>query len=122
MITRRLACLSGISAGLLGAAGSAKAQELRVLDSAPKADAVIGGRSSAFYVRFDRPVDHEDSRLTIKQDGRVVEILHPRLESAPEVLFARSPTLQPGNYKLHWLVGGASQFDGEIPFTVGNGG
>lgn len=41
-------------------------------------------------------------------------------ESAPEVLFARAPTLQPGRYSLHWLVGGSPQFDGEIPFTVGN--
>lgn len=122
MITRRLACLSGISAGLLGAAAPATAQELRVMDSAPKADAVIGGRSSAFYVRFNRPVDHEDSRLAIKQDGRIVELLHPRLESTPDVLFARAPTLKPGSYKLHWLVGGSPQFDGEIPFTVGNDG
>ena len=47
--------------------------------------------------------------------------LHPRLESTPDVLFARAPTLAPGSYKLHWLVGGSPQFDGEIPFTVGSG-
>ena len=115
MITRRRTLLAGASAAF---AVPAHAQELRVLDSAPKADAVIGRRSSAFYVRFNRPVDHEDSRLAIKQDGRIVELLHPRLESTPDVLFARAPTLQPGAYKLHWLVGGLPQFDGEIPFTV----
>ncbi len=96
------------------------AQDVRVLDSAPKANAVIGPRSSGFYVRFSRPVDHEDSRLAIKQDGRIIEVLHPRLESAPDVLFARAPTLPPGSYKLYWLVGGSPQFNGEIPFTVGN--
>lgn len=121
MITRRQSLFAGASVGLLGVPGLAHAQELRVLESAPKADAVIGGRSSAFYVRFNRPVDHEDSRLSIKKDGRIVEVLHPRLESTPDVLFARAPTLAPGSYKLHWLVGGAPQFDGEIPFTVGNG-
>ncbi len=121
MITRRQSLLAGASAGLLGIPGSAYAQQPRVLDSAPKADAVIGGRSSAFYVRFDRPVDHEDSRLSIQKDGRIIEVLHPRLESTPDVLFARAPTLAPGSYKLHWLVGGSPQFDGEIPFTVGSG-
>lgn len=99
-----------------GAAGS-----VAVLDSQPKAHAVIDSRSSAFFVRFNRPVDHEDSRLAIKRDGRIIEILHPRLESAPDVLFARAPTLPPGTYALHWRVGGQPQLEGEIPFTVGGG-
>ncbi|WP_425064958.1 hypothetical protein [Reyranella sp.] len=119
MVTRRQSLLIG-AAVALAAAGPANAQDVRVIDSAPKADAVIGPRSSGFYVRFNRPVDHEDSRLAIKQGGKIVEILHPRLESTPDVLFARAPTLQPGRYSLHWLVGGSPQFDGEIPFTVGN--
>ena len=120
MVTRRQSLLIGAAVALVGAPGATSAQDLRVLDSAPKADAVIGRRSSAFYVRFNRPVDHEDSRLAIKQGGKIVEILHPRLESTPDVLFARAPTLQPGRYSLHWIVGGNPQFDGEIPFTVGN--
>jgi hypothetical protein len=120
MMTRRQSLLAGAAAGFLGASGAAMAQDVRVLDSAPKANAVIGPRSSGFYVRFSRPVDHEDSRLAIKQDGRIIEVLHPRLESAPDVLFARAPTLPPGSYKLYWLVGGSPQFNGEIPFTVGN--
>lgn len=122
MITRRLSLLTLASAGLVSLVPPADAQQVRVLQSAPEANAVIGGRSSAFYVRFDRPVDHEDSRLAIKRDGRVVEVLTPRLESAPEVLFARAPTLQPGAYTLNWRVGGPIQMEGEIPFTVGTGG
>ncbi len=121
MIKRRHSLLAGAPAILLAFIGPARAEELRVLESAPQANAVIGGRSSAFYVRFSRPVDHEDSRLTIKRDGRVIEVLHPRLESAPDVLFARAPTLAPGRYSLHWLIGGSPQVDGEIPFTVGSG-
>ncbi len=116
MTTRRQFLLT---TGLVGFIGAANGQGLHVLDSAPRANTVVGPRSTGFYVRFDRPVDHEDSRLAIKQDGRVIEVLHPRLESAPDVLFARAPTLQPGRYSLHWLVGGDPQFDGEIPFTVG---
>ncbi len=91
------------------------------MDSAPAASAVIDGRSSEFYVRFDRPVDHIHSTLAIIGDGRVVEKLSPRLETAPEVLFARAPTLAPGNYKLHWEVKtmtGTEVVQGDIPFTV----
>ncbi|KAF0101671.1 MAG: hypothetical protein FD144_2746 [Rhodospirillaceae bacterium] len=119
MVTRRQSFLAGAAVGFLGATGAANAQDVRVLESAPRANAVIGPRSSGFYVRFDRPVDHADSRLAIKRDGRIIEVLHPRLESAPDVLFARAPTLQPGSYKLYWVVGGTPQFDGEIPFSVG---
>lgn len=119
MFTRRQWILAGTAAGLLGT-GAANGQGVSVLESAPTANAVIGRRSSGFYVRFNRPVDHEDSRLSIRQNGKVIEVLHPRLDSAPEVLFARAPTLPPGRYSLHWIVGGSPQFDGEIPFTVGN--
>jgi methionine-rich copper-binding protein CopC len=115
MIARR--SLLG-AAALGGLATTAAAQELKVLESAPKAHAIIGPRSSGFYVRFNRPVDHQDSRLAIVRDGQIVEVLHPRLESAPEVLFARAPTLPPGKYGLSWRVGGSPQLDGEIPFTV----
>ncbi len=121
MFTRRLAIVAGGCAVLIGSGQGTRAQGVNVLDSAPKAHAVIGGRSSAFFVRFDRPVDHTDSRLAILKSGRVVEILHPRLESAPEVLFARAPTLPPGDYTLQWRVGmppGSGPLEGEIPFTV----
>ena len=116
---RRRSVIAGGGAVLTG--GPAWAQGVRVLDSAPKAHATIDSRSSAFFVRFDRPVDHGDSRLAILRDGKLVEVLHPRLESAPNVLFARAPTLPPGSYTLHWRVGGMPQFEGEIPFTVAGG-
>ena len=72
-------------------------------------------------MRFDRPVDHVRSTLAISRGGRVVERLHPRLESAPDVLFARAPTLTAGDYKLHWTVrtlAGKNVVEGDIPFTV----
>lgn len=45
----------------------------------------------------------------------------PRLESAPEVLFARAPTLPAGDYDLNWRVKtmtGVEVTQGNIPFTV----
>jgi methionine-rich copper-binding protein CopC len=125
MISRRLALVGLSSAfsslGMLGATPPAWAQDVRVMESAPAASAVIARRSSEFFVRFDRPVDHVRSTLDIMSDGKLVERLKPRLESAPTVLFARAPTLPAGNYTLHWSVrtmAGVEAIEGDIPFTV----
>ena len=99
----------------------ATAQDVKVMDSAPKAEAVIGEPGSAFFVRFDRPMDHAHSRLAIWRDGRRDEQLQPRLQSAPDVLFARAPTLPPGQYMLRWTVRtmeGIKVIEGDIPFTI----
>jgi methionine-rich copper-binding protein CopC len=112
-----------VIAGLLSLAfaSGASAQDVRVMESAPKASAVIEAKSSEFYVRFDKPVDHIHSQLAIMRNGQLVEKLVPRLESAPEVLFARAPTLPAGDYDLHWQVKtmtGVAVIQGNIPFSV----
>ena len=97
------------------------AADFRVLESTPAPNAHIGRKSSGFSVRFDRPVDHRKSTLVVTQGDKVIERLQPRLESAPEVLFAAAPTLPPGDYKLHWAVitlQGAKAIEGDIPFKV----
>src|ERR1051326_8453061 len=95
-----------VVAGLFAVAfsASAAAQDVQVMDSAPKAQAVIGEPGSSFFVRFDRPIDHIHSSLSIWRDGRVVEHLQPRLQTEPNVLFARAPTLRAGDYMLRWTV------------------
>jgi methionine-rich copper-binding protein CopC len=119
----RRAAIGGLLAGI-GGYSAARAQptgDVHVVESTPAAHARIGRKSSAFFVRFDRPVDHIKSTLVIKQGNRVVEQLHPRLESAPEVLFAEAPTLPPGDYTLHWAVitlQGTQAVEGDIPFDV----
>lgn len=115
MMVGMLTTLAGLSSA------NAQSPDINVLESAPAAHAHIGRRSSAFFVRFDRPVDHRKSTLVIKQGDKVIERLHPRLESAPEVLFAEAPTLPPGNYNLHWTVitlQGEKAISGDIPFQV----
>lgn len=102
-------------------AADALAQAARMMESTPTANATIDGKSTAFSVRFDRPVDHIRSVLIIKRDGKVVETLQPRLQSAPQVLFARTSTLPPGKYQLYWQVRTMTDVEtteGEIPFTV----
>lgn len=121
MMSRRFAVVGLSLVGLSALPHGVWAQEILVTESAPAASAVIDGRSSAFFVRFDRPIDHIRSRLAIMRDGTVVEALHPRLEAAPEVLFARAPTLPPGDYMLHWsvrTVAGEKVLQGNIPFSV----
>jgi methionine-rich copper-binding protein CopC len=112
----------GILTAVAGVSSAdAQSADINVMDSAPKAHAHIGRRSSGFFVRFDRPVDHLKSTLVIKQGEKVIESLHPRLESAPEVLFAEAPTLPPGDYSLHWAVitlQGKKAISGDIPFQV----
>jgi methionine-rich copper-binding protein CopC len=118
---RRTAIATLVASCISMPAAVAQTQGVHVLDSAPKAHAQIGTKSSEFFVRFDRPVDHIKSRLVIMQGGRTIETLHPRLESAPEVLFARAPTLPVGDYLLHWSVvtlQGAQAIEGDIPFKV----
>ena len=121
MISRRSRIVGLSSMSLLLMLSDAWAQDVHVMESTPAASAVMDGRSTEFFVRFDRPVDHVHSLLSVVRGGDVVETLHPRLESAPEVLFARTSTLPPGNYKLHWSVRtmtGVDVIQGDIPFTV----
>jgi methionine-rich copper-binding protein CopC len=121
VMLRRLAITVLLALSAAAVRAQQAADDVRVLESTPAANAHIGRKSSAFFVRFDRPVDHRKSTLVIKQGDKVIERLHPRLESAPEVLFAAAPTLPPGDYKLHWAVitlQGTKAIEGDIPFKV----
>ena len=125
MTFRRSMIFELASVSLLLVPGRARAQGAHIVKSDPVANAVVDGRTSAFYVRFDRPVDHVRSLLLIKRGGEVIETLQPSLDSAPEVLFARAPTLSPGKYTLHWRVitlTDVQTSEGDIPFTVGRTG
>ncbi len=106
---------------LLLSATPAPAQPMHVVSSTPAADATLTAGMAQYLVRFDGPVDHRQSRLEILRDGQVIETLHPRLESAPEVLFAAAPAPGPGHYTLHWTVRSMADqgmTEGTIPFSV----
>ena len=119
MIVRRLVLFAVALAPFLPS--TALAQELRVVETQPADKARIESRSEGFFVRFDRPVDHVHSSLVVRRDGKTVHTLHPRFKAAPEVLFARVPALEPGNYTLGWTVtalDGVNVISGEIAFSV----
>ena len=101
---------------------TARADDLKVLETNPPASGVMDTHSDGFFVRFNQPVDHINSRLLVKRGDVVVETLVPRLQSNPNVLFARAPTLPPGQYTLHWVVKTMTDArieQGDVPFSIG---
>jgi len=100
---------------------SARADDLKVLETNPAANTVMDTHSDGFFVRFNQPVDHINSRLLVKRGDAVVETLVPRLQSNPNVLFARAPALPPGQYTLHWMVKTMTDVrieQGDVPFSI----
>jgi methionine-rich copper-binding protein CopC len=107
---------------MLAASTAARAADLKVIDTWPAANAVIDSRSDGFIVRFNQPIDHVFSSIFVKRGDQTVETLKARLDSAPEVLFARAPSLPAGSYTLHWVVKTIQDQrieQGDVPFTIG---
>ena len=99
----------------------AAARTMHVLNSTPAASTVMDGRNQQYVVRFDGPVDHARSQLEILNGDRVIAVLYPLLDSAPDVLFASAPALPPSQYVLRWSVisiSGEDESQGTIPFHV----
>jgi methionine-rich copper-binding protein CopC len=121
MDLRRIAVAALACTAWLAGLPSARAEDLKVLETGPAANAVISTPSDGFFVRFNQPVDHVFSRLIVKRGAEVVETLVPRLQSNPNVLFARAPSLAPGSYTLHWMVKtiqDAKIEQGDVPFSI----
>ena len=92
---------------------------MSVIESFPMVDQVMDGKATSFSIRFDGPIDHAASRLTLTTPNGV-RALRPRLDSEPNTLFTWVGALAPGSYELRWE---ARAMDGEvskgtIPFKV----
>jgi uncharacterized membrane protein YkgB/methionine-rich copper-binding protein CopC len=97
----------------------ARTGSMDVVASYPKPNDVVDGSMFQISLRFDLPVDHKRSTLTLRSREGVLQ-LRPRLESAPNYLFSIAGPLAPGAYELVWearLSGGQTR-RGTIPFTV----
>ena len=100
----------------VGAATSPASEE-----KPPTVSVTTNGLTSGYAVRFGGPVDHAFSRLLIVQNGRLLQTLSARLDSAPNVLFARSRALPPGTYQLHWTAKSmtdGNMSEGDSTFTI----
>ena len=96
----------------------------KVVETMPTKDGTLSGVRDDYFIRFDQPVDHIHSTIDIRQNGKTVRVLRPRLNSEPTVLFARAPNLPAGKYVMHWSVpaaNGSTVYQGEIPFFVASG-
>ena len=122
MIRHVLAGIGVLFVMLAGVSDAAQAPAPGVMQPALKARVVVVERLSlGLIVRFDRPVDHAGSFLAIIGNGAVIRTLRPRLEAEPNVVFARTSMLPPGDYALHWSVhslDGENFERGSMPFTV----
>jgi methionine-rich copper-binding protein CopC len=96
------------------------ARSMSVVESYPMVNQIMEGKADAFSIRFDGPINHASSRLTLvtPQGSRP---LHARLDSEPNTLFTAVGKLPPGSYELRWearaMDGQVSK--GTIPFKVG---
>jgi hypothetical protein len=91
---------------LIAAPALAMAQPMRMVESSPVAHTAMDGPGREVWVRFNAPVDHAGSRLLILRDGEVVRTLRPRLDAAPDVLYAE--TGGPASGPLRAPLGGAA--------------
>jgi len=122
MIGRRTVFVGLAIPAVVAGAPSVLAQ--KVVETMPAKDGTLSSAGGDYFVRFDQPVDHIHSTLDIKQDGKTVQTLRPRLNSEPNVLFARAPNLPPGKYVMHWSVpaaNGSTVYQGEVSFSVEKG-
>ncbi len=95
------------------------ARQMSVVGSFPMVNEIMDGRATSFSIRFDGPVDHARSRLTLVTPHGS-RALHARLDSEPNTLFTAVGALPPGRYELRWE---ARSMDGDvskgvIPFEV----
>jgi methionine-rich copper-binding protein CopC len=94
---------------------------IEAVETHPAANGLVDRHPAQYFVRFSGPVDHYRSRLVIARDGTVVHVLQPRLDAAPELLFAFAPGLEPGGYELRWVVTSLPDgqvTEGSVAFTV----
>ena len=92
---------------------------MSVVESYPMVNQIMDGTATSFSIRFDGPIDHVASHLTLVTPSGT-RPLHARLDSEPNTLFSAVGALPPGSYELQWearsMSGDVSK--GTIPFKV----
>ena len=99
-------------------AGSAHA--MAMLESHPKVDEIMEGKGVSFAIRFDQPVSHRASRLTlVTPQGKRSLVL--RLDTQPDTLYTFAGDLPDGRYELQWEAHATdgTVISGTIRFSIG---
>jgi len=119
---RRLCRLAivGMLALCVAIAARTDARAMTTLESRPKVDEIIEGKGVSFAIRFDQPVSHRASHLTLvtPQGERALAL---RLETEPDTLYAFAGDLPDGQYELQWEAHATdgTVVSGSIRFSVG---
>ena len=117
LLPRCLALLSGLILG--GLAGLLPAFPMSPVEQVPAVTQLMDRGPLAFALRFDQPVNHVRSTLTlVTPDGtRMLRLL---LSARPNTLHSAIGWLMPGSYELQWQARAANgeTLAGTIPFTV----
>jgi copper resistance protein C len=112
----RVAC----AAVMLGAAPAAAYAQAVLVSSVPASGASVSVGEFAFHLRFNSPIDHERSRLTLMHPDGSAEYLVIARAGPPQELNALA-RLTEGAYVLRWdvLPIGAAAASGSLNFTAG---
>jgi methionine-rich copper-binding protein CopC len=95
---------------LAATAGTRPAAAMSLMEQTPHINEIMEGSAVAFALRFDRPIDHERSSLTLISRGGS-KVLRVRLNAQPNTLYSALGRLDPGAYELRWK---ARANDGEM--------
>jgi len=112
----RAACVAVI----LGAASAPAHAQAVLVSSVPAPGASVSVGEFAFHLRFNSPIDHEQSRLTLMHPDGSAEYLVIARAGPPQELNALA-RLTDGAYVLHWdvLPIGGPATTGSLSFTAG---
>ena len=116
MLNMRAACV----AFMLGAAPAAAHAQAALVASEPAAGASVSVGEFAFHLRFNSPIDHERSRLTLMHPDGSAEYLVIARAGPPQELSSLA-RLTDGAYVLRWdvLPIGGPTTSGSLRFTAG---
>jgi len=94
--------LALVFGGVLGGlAGPHPAFPMSLVEHVPAVTQLMDGNALAFALRFDQPINHYRSTLTlVTPDG--ASMLRPRLSAQPNTLYSAIGRLMPGAYELRW--------------------
>jgi methionine-rich copper-binding protein CopC len=116
-LTRRNARRAFLAAAFLATAHAAQAMSM--IEQSPRINHIMDGSAVSFALRFDRPLDHKSSALTVV-GPHGSKTLRVRLNAEPNTLYSALGRLEPGDYELRWKARSSSgeMLAGGFPFTV----
>jgi methionine-rich copper-binding protein CopC len=117
MISRAL--VAAVSAMATASLAGASAQAMGLVEQKPQVNEIMQGSGLAFALRFDQPIDHQGSSLSLVTP-QGTKMLRARLDAEPNTLYSAVGQLAPGEYTLHWKARAedGQTLTGTIPFRV----